>query len=111
MPDDKKPDAAGLTPDKKEQLEIAIAQAHPTEVLWMSDILDHPWRIFYLNMVAGVGRGLGFALGFTILAGVTLTTGYRVAKKAVSLPVIGEHVGKFLAEVQQRAAEVRRGQP
>ncbi|MBI3552166.1 MAG: hypothetical protein HY077_06585 [Elusimicrobia bacterium] len=99
------------TQEKEVQAQIAVSTAHPVEVAWMSEILDRPWRIFYLNMVAGIGRGLGFALGFTILAGAVLTIGYRLAKSAVTLPWIGHHVAEFMAEVQQHSSEFKKMRP
>ncbi len=77
----------------------------------MADILDRPWRIFYLNTIAGIGRGLGFAIGVTILAGVVLTVGYRLARRAVTLPWVGHEIALFLDEVEQNSSGFKKMRP
>lgn len=54
--------------------------------------LKNPTRIFFLNLLAGIGRGFGFAIGFLILAAIMIL----VLKRAVSVPVIGNYIAKIL---------------
>ena len=54
--------------------------------------LKNPTRIFFLNLLAGIGRGLGFAIGFTILAAIVII----LMRNAVSVPVIGTYIAKIL---------------
>ena len=50
------------------------------------DYLSSPWRVAWMNLLAGVMRGLGFILGMTVVVALmTFIISYMVA-----LPVIGE---------------------
>jgi hypothetical protein len=60
--------------------------------------LKSPTKIFFLNLLAGIGRGLGFAIGFTILTAIVIL----VLRRAVSVPVIGEYISKVLEFVESQ---------
>jgi hypothetical protein len=60
--------------------------------------LKSPTKIFFLNLLAGIGRGLGFALGFTILTAIVIL----LLRRAVSVPVIGEYISKVLEFVESQ---------
>lgn len=48
--------------------------------------LKSPWRVTWLNLLAGMMRGLGFVLGATVVAALlTLLFSYLV-----SLPLVGQ---------------------
>ncbi|MCX7785012.1 MAG: DUF5665 domain-containing protein [candidate division WOR-3 bacterium] len=54
--------------------------------------LRNPTKVFFINLLAGIGRGLGFALGMTILAALVIL----VLRRAVNAPVIGAYIAKIL---------------
>ncbi len=58
--------------------------------------LKSPTKIFFLNLLAGIGRGLGFAIGFTILTAIVIL----VLRHAVSVPVIGAYISKVLEFIE-----------
>lgn len=66
----------------------------------MVAFLKSPTKVFFLNLLAGIGRGLGFAVGFMILAAILIL----VMRRAVSVPVIGSYISKILEfiEVQRQ---------
>ncbi|HHW42784.1 MAG TPA: hypothetical protein GXX25_03065, partial [Desulfotomaculum sp.] len=33
-------------------------------------LLEHPWRLLYVNFLAGLARGVGIAVGFALLGAV-----------------------------------------
>lgn len=55
--------------------------------------LEHPRRVVYVNVIGGLARGSGVAIGFTLVAAVILMVLGRLAR--LNLPVIGH----FIAEV------------
>lgn len=57
------------------------------------ELLDNPWRLMYINFIAGVARGVGIAIGFTIL-GAVVTYFLRILVM-LNLPLIGD----FIAEI------------
>lgn len=65
--------------------------------------LRNPTKIFFLNLLAGIGRGLGFAIGFTILAALVIL----ILRRAVSVPVIGSYIAKILEFVEAQRAIYR----
>jgi hypothetical protein len=67
------------------------------------NFLKNPTRIFFLNVLAGLGRGVGFALGFTILTALVIF----LLKRAVSVPVIGNYIAQLLEFIQSQRQSVR----
>jgi hypothetical protein len=65
--------------------------------------LKSPSKIFFLNLLAGIGRGLGFAIGFTILTAIVIL----LMKRAVSVPVIGEYISKVLDFIESQRQSIR----
>jgi len=65
--------------------------------------LRSPTKIFFLNLLAGIGRGLGFAIGFTILTAIIIL----LMKRAVSVPVIGEYISKVLDFIESQRQSIR----
>lgn len=61
-------------------------------------LLDSPWRLMYVNFIAGLARGFGIAVGFTILGAVLL---YFLRKLVVlNLPWIGGIITEIVRMVQ-----------
>lgn len=65
-------------------------------------LLEKPGRFFYLNFMSGMIRGLGMAIGFTILGALILYILQSVVK--ANLPVIG----RFIAEIVRIVEDSRR---
>ncbi len=63
-------------------------------------LLNRPWRLLYINFIAGIGRGLGIAVGFTILGAIVL----YILKHLVmlNLPLIGGFIAEIVRMVQLR---------
>lgn len=57
------------------------------------EYLQNRRRLFFTNFVAGVMRGMGFAVGFSILGAVVIMLVQKLA--LANLPVIGD----FFAEI------------
>lgn len=62
-------------------------------------LLENPRRLFLLNFAAGVARGVGIALGGTLVAAAVLYALRRVI--VLNLPVIGDFVAQLVIIVQQ----------
>lgn len=60
-------------------------------------LTDSKRRLFFINFVAGLGKGFGQAIGFTVLAGLVL----YLLSTWVDLPVIGEFIAKLINIVDQ----------
>ena len=59
--------------------------------------MSSPRRILWFNFVAGLARGLGFAIGMTVLFGLTL----YLLGHMVDLPLIGKYIAKIVAVVNE----------
>lgn len=80
-----------------------VERLEATRIAEYVQLLDRPSRLLYLNFLAGVARGLGFAIGATILAAVVLYILQRTM--VLNLPVIGEFVAEIVRIVEE---ELRR---
>lgn len=61
-------------------------------------LLDNPWRLMYVNFIAGLARGVGVAVGFTILGAVVL---YFLRILVMwNLPLVGDFIADIVRMVQ-----------
>ena len=56
-------------------------------------LTDSKRRLFIINFIAGLGKGFGQAIGFTILAAVVLV---YIFTSWVNLPIIGSIYSKII---------------
>lgn len=56
------------------------------------EMISNPKKVIFLNFVAGLTRGLGMGIGFTVLAGIVL----YLMRSWVNLPVVGRLVAELL---------------
>lgn len=61
-------------------------------------LLDQPWRLMYINFLAGLGRGVGIAIGFTVLGAVLLY--FLKYLVMLNLPWIGGFIAEIVRMVQ-----------
>ncbi|MFZ5943862.1 MAG: DUF5665 domain-containing protein [Bacillota bacterium] len=65
------------------------------------ELLHNPKRLLWINFIAGVARGLGTAIGFSILFAIML---YFLQKLVMlKLPVIGDFIADIVRMVQNNA--------
>jgi len=63
------------------------------------NLMNKPWRLIYLNLVGGLARGVGFAIGFTLLGALVI---YILTRSFVlNLPIIGNFLGELVWIIQQ----------
>jgi hypothetical protein len=79
-----------LLTEKIERLSVAMEKMRLAEYVYL---LEHPWRLMYINLIAGIARGVGIAIGFTILGAVLV----YVLRNLVAANLPG--IGRFIAEV------------
>jgi len=58
-----------------------------------------PWRIIRINLFAGMAKGLGFAIGFTVLAFIAF---YILRKlQVLELPFLGNFIADLLEYIDE----------
>jgi len=75
--------------NKLEHFSVALEKAKISEY---TEIINNPKRLLLVNFVGGLARGLGMAIGFTILAAVVI---YFI-RQMVNLPLIGKYIAELL---------------
>lgn len=77
-----------------EKIVIYIEKINMKEYI---ELIQSPKRLIYLSLLSGVFRGLGMAIGMTILFAILL----YILHKLVALPVIGSFVAEIVRIVTQ----------
>jgi hypothetical protein len=63
-------------------------------------LLNTPGRLIYLNFLAGIARGVGFAVGASVLAALLI---YFLQRSfVVNLPIIGGFIAQIVEIVLQQ---------
>lgn len=62
------------------------------------ELLNNPWRLFWVNFLAGLARGVGIAIGGSLLVALLL---YLLSQIAVlNLPLISDFIAEIVRLVQ-----------
>ncbi len=62
------------------------------------NLLNDPRRFLFINLLGGIARGFGLALGFTILGAFGLWVLQRLV--VLNLPIIGDFIADLVKIVQ-----------
>jgi hypothetical protein len=64
------------------------------------ELLNKPLRLMYINFIAGLARGIGMAVGFTVLGAIVVMALKRLV--ALNLPLIGNFIAEIVYTVQRQ---------
>lgn len=64
------------------------------------DLMQKPYRILYLNFLAGIAKGLGIAVGATIVFAILIEILSRLI--VLNLPVIGDWIVEILRVIEAK---------
>ncbi len=98
-----------VKPDKEKESEIdAIARKVKnrlsSEYNELLQILKRPSRFLWSNFLMGVVRGIGIAIGVTILGGVGVTIVLLILGKMAHAPLLGHFVSRLMEIIKGTAA-------
>ena len=79
----------GLIKRYLERLILIIERSRIRDYMMLT---DSKRRLFLINFVAGLGKGFGQAIGFTLLAGVV----FFILASWVDLPIIGKYIANLI---------------
>ncbi|WP_138493425.1 DUF5665 domain-containing protein [Paenibacillus pinistramenti] len=65
-----------------------------------TQLLHKPFRLIMLNLISGIARGVGYAIGLTFFAATII---YLLqALGALNLPIIGDYIADLVRIVQRQ---------
>ncbi len=82
---------------KIEELSFRMEKMNIAEYV---NLLQDPKKLLYLNFLAGVARGVGIAIGFTLLGALVLYFLQRLVM--LNLPLIGDFIAEVINIVQSQ---------
>jgi len=89
---------------KIEELSVNIEKMKLAEYV---DLLQNPKKLLYINFLAGVARGVGLAVGFTLLGAIVLYILQRLV--LLNLPLISDFIADIIWMVQNQMNQGRGG--
>lgn len=94
--DEEQRDEMGCLAKKIEELNRNMNKMNVAEYI---ELMRSPLYMLYINFLAGLARGLGIAIGATLLGGVFLFFLFRLAD--LNLPLIGEFIARLVSIVSE----------
>lgn len=64
------------------------------------EMLNNPRRLFFTNFWAGIARGFGMAIGFTVLAAIVIYVLQEII--VLNIPLIGDFIADIVEIVQEQ---------
>lgn len=98
MPGEKK--AKQALSSKVEELAYYLERMRLAEYI---ALFNRPWRLMWLNFLAGLARGVGIAIGGTLLAALVIFLLNELA--ILNLPIIGDFIAELVRIVQGQLAK------
>lgn len=80
---------------KIEELSLNIERMKLAEYV---ELLNKPKRLLLINFISGLARGLGIAVGFTLLGALVLYVLQRIV--VLNLPVVSDFIADLVRLVQ-----------
>ncbi|GIP57814.1 hypothetical protein J15TS10_16280 [Paenibacillus woosongensis] len=75
-------------------------QLEQSRIIEYAELLYHPWSLIWRNVLAGMARGVGIAIGFTFFAATIIYILQILG--ALNLPIIGDYIADIVRIVQRQ---------
>ncbi|MEK7375681.1 MAG: DUF5665 domain-containing protein [Candidatus Margulisiibacteriota bacterium] len=60
------------------------------------DLLNRPWKLFWVNLLAGTARGLGVAAGMTAVFALVTFVLINFLKSFIQIPILGSYIAQLV---------------
>ncbi|WP_153726576.1 DUF5665 domain-containing protein [Heliorestis convoluta] len=94
----KKPENPQLLEKVSQKIDDMAVDLEKLKVAEYIEMLNNPRRLLFLNFLAGIARGLGMAIGFTILGAIVLIILRELV--VLNLPLVGGFIAEVVRMVQ-----------
>lgn len=84
----------------EEQLKKLSLQMERVQIADYVQLLNRPFSLIWRNILAGISRGIGIAIGFTFFAATILYVLQLLG--ALNLPIIGDYIADIVRIVQHQ---------
>ncbi len=87
---------------EKMHLQIdAIAQSmEQARIAEYTELLLKPWRLIWLNVLSGIAKGVGIAIGFSVFAATIVYILQWL--NLLNLPIVGDYIADLVRVVQRQ---------
>lgn len=89
----------GISDKLYQQMERLSENMEKFNLAEYMEMLNNPRRYMMINFIGGLFRGLGTAIGFTILGAIVIMILQRVV--VLNLPIIGDYIADIVVIVQE----------
>ncbi|HHY90024.1 MAG TPA: hypothetical protein GX503_00015 [Clostridiales bacterium] len=76
----------------EERLEEISLKLEKSKIADYVEIMNNPKKLLYTNFIGGLARGLGTAIGISVLAAIL----FYILRQTVNLPWIGQLIAELL---------------
>lgn len=104
---EQKPNIDPLSNQNEDQLKMIqkymlkiSQQMEKAKIMEYTELLSNPRRIIWVNLIGGIARGVGIAIGFTIVT--ALLVYFLRYLGALNLPLIGDFIADIVTIVQRQ---------
>jgi len=88
--------------DKLDQVVLSMERSNIADYVTM---IKKPWKYLLLTFASGIARGVGIAIGLTIIAAVAIFVLTKILSQLVTLPFIGQTLAQLVEYVNQYLKE------
>jgi len=81
-----------------EQIKHVAKQMERVQISDYIQLMNRPWKLIYNNLLGGLARGVGIAIGVTIFTSTIIYLLQLLG--ALNLPIIGDYIAKLIEVVQ-----------
>jgi len=84
----------------KNKLESVSNDMERAKIAEYVDLLNRPFALVWRNLIGGLARGVGIALGFTFFAATIVYVLQMLGK--LNLPIVGDYIADIVRIVQHQ---------
>ncbi len=82
------------------QIEGIAKSMEQARIAEYTELLLKPWRMIWLNILSGIARGVGIAIGFTVFAATIVYVLQWL--NLLNLPIVGDYIADLVRVVQRQ---------